>query len=135
MKEDFGDWISLIGMLVVVAILLVLTAGCATVPSLSITEADIDAKIAELEKLEPSDPDAVVYDASQDRYVVKPDAYKRATGDGVIKLIQDDKIDEMNDYLTKNPPATFKDKLKWAGWGAVILLMLEVGAYFASGGF
>lgn len=107
-------------------------ASCAEIPTMSITEADIDAKIAALSG-PPKDPDAVLYNATNDRYELKPEVYKRAVRDGIVKDIQDEKIDEMNAFLTKHPPMMFKDKVRWMGWGAVLLLILEAGAYFAVG--
>lgn len=118
----------------IICIMCIILTGCSTIPTMSITEAEIDAKLAALSG-PAKDPTAVVYNETDKVYELKPDVYKRAVRDGIVKDIQDEKIEVMNEYLVKHPPMTFKDKARWAGWGAVILLILETGAYFAVGGF
>lgn len=136
MKERDSSWFNLALGFALLAAAMLFFHGCASAPpSMSISEAEIDAKIHSLSTAVPKNPNADVYNETTGKYELTPDAHDRALRDGMVKEIQDEKIAAMNDYLVKNPPATFRDKLRWAGWGAVLTLVLEVAAYFAAGGF
>lgn len=132
MKDDeFRSWGN-VGIGIVILILFMwATYGCATAPSLSITNADIDAKIAAIGAAVPKDPGADVYNETTDRYELTPAAHDRALGDGIIKRVQDDKIAAMNEYLVKHPPATFTVKAKWFSWGMLAGVILTIAGGFA----
>lgn len=134
--DEFSSWVNICIGIALIAVAVFFFHGCAsTPPSMAITEAEIDSKIAALGVAIPKDPTADIYNETSGKYELTPAAHDRALRDGMVKDIQDEKIDSMNEYLVKNPPATFRDKLRWAGWGAVLLLVLEAAAYFSAGGF
>ena len=125
-RDDFDSWLKLIGLILMI-FLCIWFFGCASVPSMSITEAEIDAKLEALSGT-PKDPGAVVYNETESLYELRPDVYKRAVRDGVVKDIQDEKIAEMNDYLEKHPPMTFWRKVKHFGIGFVVGYLLGIGS-------
>lgn len=109
--EEFSDWVMLIGMIAVVFILLYVS-GCASAPPLSISEAQIDAKIESLKGQTPTDPDAVRYNPEDDTYVVKSPYYKHGISDSMrVDIYEDEIIPEMNEYLAKHPPMTWGERL------------------------
>lgn len=125
-NDEFGSWVVLIAMLGVAFVLLFQTVSCAPVPSLSISEAQIDAKIESLRGQVPKDPDAVRHNPEDDTYILKSDPYKKALNDSIrVGIYEDEIIPEMNEYLAKHPPATLKTRLKHFGWDALIILVLE----------
>jgi len=130
-SDDFDSWGQILLCLVILAAFLYFGTGCATAPSLSITEADIDAKIAAIGAAVPKDPGADVYNETTDRYELTPTAHDRALRDGIVKRIQDEKIDAMNEYLVKHPPADFKVKTKWFSWGVLAGVILTIAGGFA----
>jgi hypothetical protein len=123
--DDFDSWGKIALCLVILGMALYFGTGCATAPSMIITDADVDAKIAAIGAEIPKDPGADVYNETTGKYELTPEAHDQALGDGVIKQVQDEKIAAMNEYLAEHPPATFKTRLKHFGWDAVIVLILE----------
>lgn len=128
--DDFDAWGRILLCIVILGMFLYFGTGCAAVPTLSITDAEVDAKLAALSG-PPKDPTAVVYNATGDVYEMRPDVYKRAVRDGVVKDIQDEKIATMNEYLSKHPPADFKVKAKWFSWGMLAGVIATLAAGFA----
>lgn len=128
--DDFDSWGKILLCLVILAAFLYFS-GCATAPSLSITDADVDAKIASIGSTVPKDPGADVYNETTDKYELTPAAHDRALRDGIVKRIQDEKIDAMNEYLAKHPPADFKVKAKWFSWGMLAGVIATLAAGFA----
>jgi hypothetical protein len=128
--DDFDSWGRILLCLVILAAFLYFS-GCATAPSLSITDADVDAKIAAIGAAVPKDPGADVYNVTTGKYELTPEAHDKALGDGVVKRIQDEKIAAMNEYLAKHPPADFKVKAKWFSWGMLAGVILTIAGGFA----
>lgn len=122
--DEFDSWGKILLCIVILAAFLYFS-GCAGVPSMSITEAEIDAKIAAIGSAVPTNPEADVYNETTNKYELTLEAHDRALGDGVIKLIQDEKIAAMNAYLVKHPATTPKIRLKHLAWDTVIVLILE----------
>ncbi len=123
----------------ILACLLIAANGCSTASwvihhnnnaeDLLITEADVDAMVDELSLARPKDSDAILYNKTQDRYELTPDAYKKAIKDGIIRRIQDNKI---NGFLMDYRPETFMGSLKkdMGTAGIVILLLGILGVLF-----
>jgi hypothetical protein len=128
--DDFDSWGRILLCLVILVAFLYFS-GCATAPSMSITDADVDAKIAAIGAAVPEDPGADVYNETTDRYELTPTAHDRALRDGIVKRIQDEKIATMNEYLVKHPPATFKVKATWFSWGMLAGVILTIAGGFA----
>ena len=120
-EDDFGSYLAIVAVILAVILAFIFMPGCASAPpSLAITEAEIDAKIESLTATIPKDPTAVVYNETSSVYEVKPDVFKRAVRDGIVKYVQDDKIKVMEKYLAENPPTTFWDKVKLFGIGYLL---------------
>ncbi len=118
----------------VVAILLFLISGCSTASwivhhngtadTLLITKADVDTALDELSTTHPDKPYEVLYNTSTKRYELTPDVYKKALRDGIIRRIQDRKIERfLNDYR----PETLMDALrKDLGTTGIFIILLGV---------
>jgi hypothetical protein len=136
-EDDFGAWLSigLLGAILLIAVFMF--HGCASVPpSLAITEKQVDAKIEALLKTTPSDPNGIRYNEADDTYIVKAPLMKKAVNDGIrVAEYEDEVIPAMEKWLIEHPPATFRDKARWAGWGVILTLIVEIAIYFAAGGF
>jgi hypothetical protein len=133
-NEEFGDW-SNVGLCVLIFFVF-LIYGCATAPpSLNITEEMVDAKIQELLD-KPVTSEGVQYDAANDKYIVDPSTARVLAGDEIrLHVLEDEVIPKMNKSLAENPPANWKDKLRWMGWGSLLTVILGIGGAFALGGF
>ncbi len=91
---------------------------------LLITEADVDAMIDELSLAQAKDSDAILYNKTVDRYELTPDVYKKAIKDGIIRRIQDNKI---NGFIGDYRPDTFMSSLKKdMGTAGIVLLVLGI---------
>jgi hypothetical protein len=91
---------------------------------LLITEADVDAMIDELSLAQAKDSDAIIYNKTIDRYELTPDAYKKAIKDGIIRRIQDNKI---NGFIEDYRPDTFMSSLKKdTGTAGIVILLLGI---------
>jgi hypothetical protein len=121
MMKDTSSWFNLGLLIALLSVAIFFFHGCASSPpSMSITEADIDAKIAAIGAAVPNDPEADVYNETTSKYELTPAAHDRALRDGMVKDIQDEKISGMVDYLAKNPPQTFWDRVKLFGIGFIL---------------
>jgi|GEM_PF-2462764 len=123
--------------LILAVVMAMILGGCATMthivnpqpkaPDLTYNEADVLAEIEAIKKLKAEDPDAVTYDAKADRYTLKSKTYKNAVKDGIIKRVQEKKI---NAFLKDYDRETILDAMKKDGgtiaWLLIILAILGV---------
>ena len=112
-----------------------ITYGCATIShvvnpppratDLLYTEEDVMDVIDELSKGEVKDEDAVYFNG--ERYSLKPEVYKKAVKDGVIKRVQEEKIRE---FIAGYDRETLGDALKkdLGTMGLVVLIFVVLGA-------
>ena len=133
-KHGFSSWLSIGVVVPALILLLVYSSGCSTASwvvhrnppasDLFVTEADVDAVIEELSKTGPKDPVAVLYNQTTDRYELKPETYKKALRDGIIKRIQDQKI---RAFLEDYRPETFGEALKKdVGTAGILVVLLGI---------
>jgi hypothetical protein len=119
-----------------VAIFFAMLSGCATVShvlnppqrpeNLLYDEEDVLRVIEELTRTEPGDKDAVHFDG--ERYCLRPDVYKKAVRDGVIKRVQERKI---QDFLAHYDRQTIADAFKKdiGTMGLLMVILLAVGVF------
>jgi hypothetical protein len=133
-SDTYLSWVLLVGMAVVAAWLILASYGCSAASwvvhhnppasDLLVTEADVDEVIEGLSKGEPADPEAVLYNRTTDRYELKPETYKRALRDGIMRRAQDKKIEE---FLEDYRPETFGGALKRdLGTAGIVVILLGV---------
>lgn len=130
-----------LGMITIWSVLIspLATGGCSTASwiihhnsnadALFITEADVDAMITELSLAQPESHENVVYNKATDRYELTRDTYGKALRDGIIRRIQDKKI---NHFLENYRPESFMGALRrdLGTAGVVILLLGILGGLF-----
>jgi len=110
-------------------------AGCSTaawiidpppkVDDLFYTEEDVLAVLGDLDEIEPKDPEVVLYNETAGRYELKPEVYRRAVTDGIVKRIRDEKIRAFaEDYTGYRLADAVKRDMGTAGITAVLLLVV-----------
>ena len=110
-------------------------AGCSTVSwivdpppgiyDLYCTENDVLKALGGLEETTPEDPEAVVYNETEQRYELKPEVYRRAVTDGIIKRIRDEKIAAFAEgYTDYRLTDAVKRDMGTAGITAILLLVV-----------
>lgn len=130
-KQNARSWIASI----LIFFWLIGPVGCATAPSLSLTEDDVNTIIKGLTSKPPSDPDAVKYNSADDTYSIKKPYGDKALNDSVrVKGYEEIVIPRYLDWSAKHPPMTFWKKLTWFGYGLLSGLVLgAVGAVYLQG--
>jgi hypothetical protein len=91
------------------------------------SEKDVDRTIEELSREAPKDPDAVVYNRTADVYEMKPAAYKNALRDGIVKKIQEEKVEA---FLKEYRSRTFWDAVK-DDLGTTVFVVVIISAVAA----
>ena len=110
-------------------------AGCSTVSwiidppphitDLYYTEEDVLKVLSDLDAEVPVDPEAVLYDKIGGRYELKPQAYRKAVTDGIVKRIRDDKIEDFaRDYTEYRFIDAVKRDIGTAGITAILLFVV-----------
>jgi len=110
-------------------------AGCSTmswiihppphITDLYYTEEDALEVLSELDREVPLDPEAVMYDEIDGRYELKPEAYRNAVTDGVIKRIRDNRIENFaREYTGYRLMDAVKRDMGTAGITAILLIVV-----------
>lgn len=123
------------GRIAAVLVCCLVLTGCSTVSwiinpppritDLYYTEEDVLEVLSELEGEVPADPEAVLYDEIDDRYELKPEVYRNAVTDGIIKRIRDRKIEDFaQNYTGYRLVDAVRRDVGTAGITAILLLMI-----------
>ena len=110
-------------------------AGCSTVSwvidpppkitDLYYTEEDVLEVLSDLDGETPVDPEAVLYDKIEDRYELKPEAYREAVTDGIVTRIRDGKIEKFaRDYTGHRFMDAVRRDMGTAGITAILLIVV-----------
>lgn len=131
----FGGGKRIMGKVAAVLVCCLVLAGCSTaswiidppprITDLYYTEEDVLEVLNELDGKVPTDPEAVLYDEIDGRYTLKPETYRNAVTDGVIKRIRDGKIEEFaRNYTGYRLVDAVKRDLGTAGITVILLLVV-----------
>jgi hypothetical protein len=134
MKNIDSFWVRILlggGIVLCLVFMMWLISGCAAAhflveknpkaSDLYVTDDEVQQMLDELSTTTPKDKDAVLYDETTDRYSVRPDAYKKALKDSVIKTLDEKHIDKVAGEMTPKTFWTeFKKDLIDIGIGAAI---------------